>query len=155
MKKERDYEYIKGLAFIGVCALVLVLVFLWLDGRHEPEPVKYEYGAGYEFIRLTGVTFDNSAGESRQELLKKLKERKPPFATDKLSIWAQRYEYEGRDAYRVYINGCDVGNIPAEKVSWFKKHEILNMQLLGVDGGHKLQNGERAYYGIELIITYK
>ena len=68
MKKERDYEYIKGLAFIGVCALVLVLVFLWLDGRHEPEPVKYEYGAGYEFIRLTGVTFDNSAGESRQEL---------------------------------------------------------------------------------------
>ena len=50
------------------------------------------------------MTFDNDDGTSRQEILKDIKRRRPPFDED-LCLCLEEYDYEGRPAYYVKVNG--------------------------------------------------
>ena len=70
-------------------------------------------------LHVAGVTFKNDDGSDRQELIKKLFNRKPPFDTN-LVLDLQKFEYDGAPAYYVILNGETLGTVPADMVKFIK-----------------------------------
>lgn len=77
---------------------------------------KLEYDAKHGQLRVSvaGVTFDNDDGSSRQRILKAVyQDNEGSGAEGSL----ERYEYKGRPAVRVLIEGRCVGNIRNDDLS--------------------------------------
>lgn len=70
-------------------------------------------------LRVAGVTFKNKDGSDRQELIKKLFNRKSPFDTN-LVLDLEEFEYDGAPAYYVILNGETLGTVPADMVKFIK-----------------------------------
>lgn len=69
---------------------------------------------------IAGVTFKNDDGSSRQAILKDIKAR-GGYAAD---LDLEEYEYKGKPAVRVLVEGEQVGNIPRSMVP--EVLEVLN-----------------------------
>ena len=97
----------------------------------EPEttPQKSSYNRRFKVV---GVTFKNEDGSSRQKILKDIYEKKPPF-DKKLDIEISEYEYEGKPAYHVNVNGKTIGNISKDMCSFITENKS---RLLGVSDFH-------------------
>ena len=80
----------------------------------EHNPLDDYEGLGFRRIKYTvvGVTFND-----RQKNLASLKYNWLYEAT------FEHYEFEGKPAVKVLINGLDVGNLPEDKISYFNKIE--------------------------------
>ena len=61
---------------------------------------------------IAGVTFKNEDGSSRQAILKDLKARGGDAELD-----LEEYEYKGKPAIRVLVDGDQIGNIPRGRVA--------------------------------------
>jgi len=61
-------------------------------------------------VKVAGVTFKNDDGTSRQKILKDIKTQKPPF-DKKLDIGIEEFEWEGKPAYYVTVNGVVIGTV--------------------------------------------
>ena len=72
-------------------------------------------GNGMETWRtkISGVTFENEDGVPRQRLLKRLAE-KYEGSIDNFEVELERFEYDGKPAYRVLSERGDIGTLPQE-----------------------------------------
>lgn len=107
----------------------------------------------FEFLRtkIAGVTFKNGR-KSRQTILRAIYFKDEPFESGEMELSLQRYEYEGKPAFGVYVNGEQVGNIPAEHC------EYINVNYGRLDGITHIQvysgGGEGYNFGAEVVLRF-
>lgn len=128
----------------------------------DPRPAKAEAAApapaseakpAFEFlsVKVAGVTFKNGR-KSRQTILRKIHFKDEPFNNGTMELTLQREEWEGKPAFGVYVNGDQIGNIPAEYVSYVNDNfsrldGIVNMEVYG--------GGEGRNYGAEITLRFR
>lgn len=128
----------------------------------DPRPAKAEAAApapaseakpAFEFlsVKVAGVTFKNGR-KSRQTILRKIHFKDEPFNKGTMELTLQREEWEGKPAFGVYVNGDQIGNIPAEYVSYVNDNfsrldGIVNMEVYG--------GGEGRNYGAEITLRFR
>lgn len=128
----------------------------------DPRPAKAEAAApapaseakpAFEFlsVKVAGVTFKNGR-KSRQTILRKIHFKDEPFNKGTMELTLQRQEWEGKPAFGVYVNGDQIGNIPAEYVSYVNDNfsrldGIVNMEVYG--------GGEGRNYGAEITLRFR
>jgi hypothetical protein len=128
----------------------------------DPRPAKAEAAApapaseakpAFEFlsVKVAGVTFKNGR-KSRQTILRKIHFKDEPFNKGTMELTLQREEWEGKPAFGVYVNGDQIGNIPAEYVSYVNANfsrldGIVNMEVYG--------GGEGRNYGAEITLRFR
>lgn len=128
----------------------------------DPRPAKAEAAApapaseakpAFEFlsVKVAGVTFKNGR-KSRQTILRKIHFKDEPFNKGTMELTLQREEWEGKPAFGVYVNGDQIGNIPAEYVSYVNDNfsrldGIVNIEVYG--------GGEGRNYGAEITLRFR
>lgn len=128
----------------------------------DPQPAKAEAAApapaseakpAFEFlsVKVAGVTFKNGR-KSRQTILRKIHFKDEPFDKGTMELTLQREEWEGKPAFGVYVNGDQIGNIPAEYVSYVNDNfsrldGIVNIEVYG--------GGEGRNYGAEITLRFR
>ena len=128
----------------------------------DPRPAKAEAAApapaseakpAFEFlsVKVAGVTFKNGR-KSRQTILRKIHFKDEPFNKGTMELTLQREEWEGKPAFGVYVNGDQIGNIPAEYASYVNDNfsrldGIANMEVYG--------GGEGRNYGAEITLRFR
>lgn len=117
-----------------------------------PAPAS-EAKPAFEFlsVKVAGVTFKNGR-KSRQTILRKIHFKDEPFNKGTMELTLQREEWEGKPAFGVYVNGDQIGNIPAEYVSYVNDNfsrldGIVNMEVYG--------GGEGRNYGAEITLRFR
>ena len=117
-----------------------------------PTPAS-EVKPAFEFlsVKVAGVTFKNGR-KSRQTILRKIHFKDEPFNKGTMELTLQREEWEGKPAFGVYVNGDQIGNIPAEYVSYVNDNfsrldGIVNMEVYG--------GGEGRNYGAEITLRFR
>lgn len=86
-----------------------------LEERMQEETKRkadWEANHGRIIVPIAGVTFDNEDGTSRQRLLKDLKVR-----GGDAHLELEEYEFKGKPAIRVMVDGDCIGNIPKTRVA--------------------------------------
>lgn len=105
---------------------------------------------GYMTFRVAGVTYNNDDGTSRQEIIAQIKKNKDHNSTEnKLDL--KEYSYEGKPALAVFIDGQQVGNVPANNVDYLLK-QIENDRL--VSAKLEFLGGGNLTYGIEITLGF-
>ena len=113
---------------------------------------------GRIFTRLAGVTFDNDDGSSRQAILKDIKASGGGDA--ELSL--EEFEYKGKPAVRVLVDGEQIGNIPRGRVAEIlavldriedARLEVETFRPEEEDDEGKTRRGELIYRA-DLYLTY-
>jgi len=128
----------------------------------DPRPAKAEAAApapaseakpAFEFlsVKVAGVTFKNGR-KSRQTILRKIHFKDEPFDKGTMELTLQREEWEGKPAFGVYVNGDQIGNIPAEYTDYVNDNfsrldGIVNMEVYG--------GGEGRNYGAEITLRFR
>lgn len=117
-----------------------------------PAPAS-EVKPAFEFlsVKVAGVTFKNGR-RSRQTILRKIHFKDEPFDKGTMELTLQREEWEGKPAFGVYVNGDQIGNIPAEYVSYVNDNfsrldGIVNIEVYG--------GGEGRNYGAEITLRFR
>lgn len=112
----------------------------------------------FEFvqIKVSGVTFKNEKGASRQTILRKIKFNDKPF-DEYIELELRQYEYDGSPAYGVYANNLQIGNIPADMVqfvsdNWKRLDSISAIDVYG--GGHD-ESGHAISYGCKITLKLR
>lgn len=113
----------------------------------------YRATVNREIFHVVGVTFKNEDGRDRQSLLRKIKREQPPEEDFVL----REFEYKGERAVGVYFRGEQIGSIAREDL-----HKALaqidrfdKVSDYEVTGGFKLDNGDRANYGLDIAVYFK
>ena len=102
-------------------------------------------------MKVAGVTFKNGR-KSRQTILRKIHFKDEPFDKGTMELTLQREEWEGKPAFGVYVNGDQIGNIPAEHADYVNDNfsrldGIVNIEVYGGEDG---QN-----YGAEITLRFR
>ena len=105
-------------------------------------------------IKVAGVTFKNGR-KSRQTILRKIKFKDEPF-DKRLDIKLEQYDFEGRPAIGIYVNGEMIGNVPKDKTQFFidNADRMIGISGMEIVGGGTV-NGEKLSYGVRIKITMK
>ena len=114
------------------------------------EPITDSPNIGYMTFRVAGVTYNNDDGTNRQEIIAQIKENKNCSSTEnKLDF--KEYSYEGKPALAVYLDGKQVGNVPANRVDFLleeiEKNHLVSAELEFLGGGD-LSHGVEITLGI-------
>lgn len=80
--------------------------------ERESAQAEWERTHGRIVTAIAGVTFKNDDGGARQAILKDLKARGGDAELD-----LEEYEYKGKPAIRVLVDGDQIGNIPRGRVA--------------------------------------
>lgn len=148
------YVFTMGLFTIGWFVDCIIYLVKWLGEPKQPAAVMDKPEAPYIFLKFTvaGVTFKNGR-KTRQAILRALKWGDEEIETVDL----EPYEWEGKPAVYVKVNGQVIGNIPADTVETFieyeRKYKRGNIRC-DVYGGSILDDGSRTNYGSEITIRY-
>lgn len=80
-------------------------------------------------FQLVGSSFNGDTGVSRQATLRRAAKKQAEF--ESVIVGLERYEFEGNPAYRVFFDGREAGNVPADVAL-----ELAEMESAGylVDG---------------------
>ena len=107
----------------------------------------------FEFlsVKVAGVTFKNGR-KSRQTILRKIHFKDEPFDNGTMELTLQREEWEGKPAFGVYVNGDQIGNIPAEHTDYVNDNfsrldGIVNIEVYG--------GGDGQNYGAEITLRFR
>lgn len=155
--------FVEGDIGAGVCGIVIAAALFFIGLRKKAaRPAKAEAAApapaseakpAFEFlsVKVAGVTFKNGR-KSRQTILRKIHFKDEPFNKGTMELTLQREEWEGKPAFGVYVNGDQIGNIPAEYVSYVNDNfsrldGIVNMEVYG--------GGEGRNYGAEITLRFR
>ena len=106
-----------------------------------------------EAFIVKGVTFNTgvSGRKTRQGILRSIYFKDPPFDED-FEIVPKVYEYEGKPAVGLYVNGDDneqIGNIPKEAAT-----RIANMMDRYVGSSIKVYGGGDHNWGAEITLRF-
>lgn len=96
-------------------------------GAAAPEQKPDTYTRNF---KVRGVTFYNDDGTSRQEILKKIYRKKPPFDNG-LNVELKQYTYNDGPAYGVYVNGYMIGNIPGDNTDFVNHARRRGVEVVG------------------------
>ena len=109
----------------------------------------YDDDREYDF-KVVGVTFNNDDGTSRQEILRKIKNREEPF-NRYINYTLRVYSFEGEPAVAVEANGIMIGNMPKEDAKDVAENieriESVSARVYGGEGDKK--------YGARATLTLK
>ena len=109
----------------------------------------YDDDREYDF-KVVGVTFINDDGTSRQEILRKIKNREEPF-NRYINYTLRVYSFEGEPAVAVEANGIMIGNMPKEDAKDVAENieriESVSARVYGGEGDKK--------YGARATLTLK
>ena len=105
---------------------------------------------GYMTFRVAGVTFNNDDGTNRQEIIAQIKKDRDYNSTEnKLDL--KEFSYDGKPALAVFIDGKQVGNVPATNVDFLlekiEKERLVSAKLKFLGGGDLT-------YGIEITLGF-
>lgn len=107
----------------------------------------------YEFLKtkVAGVTFKNGR-KNRQTILRAMYFHDAPFNKGDMDLELKRYEYESKPAFGVYVNGEQIGNIPAEHTAFVEENlsRCDGITHIEVYGG-----GEGRSYGAEITVRFR
>lgn len=119
---------------------------------NEPKP-KYKHTT----IRVVGVTFDNEDGTNRQQILRHIRFRDPPFDNNEPFVEIRPYDYHGEDAIEVLVEDQVIGNIPRGKVQEIMKDfdKYDGITAIDIIGGGEDEYGDRLKYGAEITIRFR
>lgn len=81
-------------------------------------------------FKVRGVTFNNDDGTSRQDILKKIYRKKPPF-DNCLNVELKEYTYDDGPTFGVYVNGFMVGNIPGDDTDFINRARRRGVEVVG------------------------
>lgn len=120
------------------------------DAPNAPKPFEYLE------IKVAGVTFKNDKGPTRQNLLKKIKERSAPF-DEYLEISINQYDFEGELAYSVCVNDRQIGNVPKSQVQYLHDNIERFVAITGINvyGGYRDENGYFKSYGAAITVKFR
>lgn len=106
---------------------------------------------------MVGVTFDNEDGINRQQILRHIRFRDPPFDNNEISVEIRPYDYHGEDAIEVLVEDQVIGNIPRGKVQEIMKDldKYDGITAIDIIGGGEDENGDRLNYGAEITIRFR
>ena len=157
-----------GNTLIGGAAVAAVFVFLGIrrlvksSGQKPaeasrpvpaPEPTQQ-----YNFVNFSvaGVTFKNDDGSDRQTILRHIHFQDAPYVTDgSADVEIRHFEYQGNPAFRVLVNGYQIGNVPRNKISDVQNAVDHGAEVSGfrVTGGGSV-NGEKINYGCDIALRW-
>ena len=122
------------------------------SARDGEKPAMYSQN-GFDFLRtkVAGVTFKNGR-KSRQTILRKIYFKDEPFDKGDMELSVQRGEWEGKPAFGVFVNGEQIGSIPAEHVPFLEEHFL---RLDGITNIEVYGGGEGRNYGAEIILRFR
>lgn len=110
-------------------------------------------------FKVAGVTFDNEDGTSRQDILRHLKFYDSPYADaeEEYDTEIEETTFDGDPALAVFVNGYQVGFVPAKIVP--KVQKAMTCLAFSVDsttitGGGTTDDGEKIYYGCNITASY-
>ena len=153
----------------GVCGLVIAAALFVVGLRKKAAPPKQEAPthapasskgkpaiytqSGFDFLRtkVAGVTFKNGR-RSRQTILRAMRFHDAPFDKGDMELTIERGEWEGKPAFGVFVNGEQIGNIPAEHTQFVEENfsrldGITNIEVYG--------GGEGRNYGAEVVLRFR
>lgn len=165
-----------GALWIGLAAAAL---FLFLAFRAFPKKVKTSQTAparaaspaqaskpaaaqkpeqpfSYVNFSVAGVTFRNDDGTDRQTILRHIHFQDAPYVTDgSADITIQPFEYQGSPAFRILVNGYQIGFVPKNKIADVQNAVDHGAVVSGfqVTGGGSV-NGEKLNYGCDIVLRY-
>ncbi len=118
-----------------------------------PEPAQQ-----YNFVNFSvaGVTFKNDDGSDRQTILRHIHFQDAPYVTDgSADVEIQSYDYQGSPAFRVLVNGYQIGNVPKDKIPDVQNAVDHGAEVSGfhVTGGGSV-NGKKINYGCEIALRW-
>ena len=107
-------------------------------------------------IKVSGVTFKNENGVSRQAILRKIKFNDKPF-NEYIELELCPYEYKGSPAYGVYANSLNIGNIPADSIQFVSDNmeRIDSISAIDVYGGGRDESGHAISYGCKITLKLR
>lgn len=73
-------------------------------------------------LKVAGVTYKNDDGTSRQKILADIKKRKPPF-DHHLDVSIEEFQYDGKPAYYVKVNGHTVGTVESSMSAFISANQ--------------------------------
>lgn len=157
--------FLQGNAGAGVCGVVIAAVLAFMGFRKSKQPDRKEpvkapdaHSASTaeskcEFLKtkVAGVTFKNGR-KSRQTILRAMYFHDAPFDKGDMDLELRRYEYESKPAFGVYVNGEQIGNIPAEHTAFVEENlsRCDGITHIEVYGG-----GEGRSYGAEITMRFR
>lgn len=108
-------------------------------------------------FRISGVTYNNDDGMSRQELLRRIKFSEPPFENgDSLNVSLKPSTFKGSLCIECRVNGILIGHVPKDKVESVAQaieKEGACVSGFRITGGGKIR-GEPINYGVEMAVRY-
>lgn len=131
-----------GIVAVGVCVFLTLryskkkresaVDSVEIPSRPAPAPKPAEK---YEFypVKTVGVTFNNGDGTSRQELIEKMYYKEPPFDVKELQLELEPYEYKNEPAFKVVVNGCQIGNLSRHDARYAVKNMDRFVDLCGAE----------------------
>lgn len=158
--------FLQGNAGAGVCGVIIAAVCAFMGFRKNTRPEEKEEAKAsapsaqepateskYEFLKtkVAGVTFKNGR-KSRQTTLRAMYFHDAPFDKGDMDLELRRYEYESKPAFGVYVNGEQIGNIPAEHTAFVEENlsRCDGITHIEVYGG-----GEGRSYGAEITVRFR
>lgn len=113
----------------------------------------------YMTFRVAGTTYETASGQSRQEELRKLKFRDPPYDNEdgKVNLEIIPTTYDNASAFEIHIDGFHFGYIPKDFIQAFSEKmirfdRVTNAEVIG--GGYNKDTGEQLNYGLEITIRF-
>lgn len=105
-------------------------------------------------IKVTGVTFNNDDGTSRQLILRKLHFHDSPF-NEYADVEIRQYDFKGQPAYGVFVNNMQIGNIPAALIPFMQDNigRIESISYIDVYGGGQ-KDGKPISYGCKITLRF-
>ena len=118
----------------------------------EGKPAHYSQ-EGFDFLRtkVAGVTFKNGR-RSRQTILRRIYWKEEPYDKGDMELTVERGEWEGKPAFGVFVNGEQIGSIPAAHSQFVADNfsRLDGITNIDVYGG-----GEGRNYGAEIILRFR
>lgn len=122
-------------------------------------PIRSNPSPSYKYItiRVVGVTFDNENGTNRQNILRHIRFRDPPFDDVEVCAELHPYDFNGEDAISVLVADQTIGNIPKTRVQEIMDHweNLEGITAIDIIGGGKDEFGNRLNYGAEITIRFR
>lgn len=97
------------------------------------------------------MTFKNGR-RSRQTILRRIYWKEEPYDKGDMELTVERGEWEGKPAFGVFVNGEQIGSIPAEHSQFVADNfsRLDGITNIDVYGG-----GEGRNYGAEIILRFR
>ena len=108
---------------------------------------------GWYPFSVAGVTFANEDGSSRQKILSEIYDAQLAEDLDP-DVTLERYEYEGKPAIHVLVNGRCVGNVPRMEVD--DVSEIMDKALKRIEVEHFVPDDapRKRIYRADVTLSY-